>query len=100
MPILSAPSIPEIGSDAPPLAPDLPLTDAAEPATSVIQRILRVLKKYWRVFQDDRQRHRLRMALLGLTERDLKDIGITNADIDHIAAHRTIDRLRDGTMYP
>lgn len=40
------------------------------------------------------------MALLGLTERELKDIGITSADIDHIAAHRMIDRLRDGTMYP
>jgi hypothetical protein len=28
------------------------------------------------------------------------DIGVTRAEIDCIAAHRAIDRLRDGTMHP
>jgi len=99
----SAPK-PDIGNDAAPLVPDLPLTCVKDVAavrdTDIGGQQACALKRFWRMFQDQRQQHRLRMALLGLTERELKDIGITSADIGYIAAHRDIDRLRDGTMYP
>ena len=34
-----------------------------------------------------------------LSERQLMDIGLTPGDIDYIAAHRAVERLRDGTTY-
>jgi hypothetical protein len=35
-----------------------------------------------------------------LSDRELTDIGLTAGDIDHIAAHRAFESLRDGTAYP
>lgn len=113
MPTPPSTPLPEIGSAAAPLVPDLPITfvknvtafalpdmDAAEQPASALQRALCLLKRSWRVLQQERQRHRLRIALLRMNERQLKDIGITGADIGYIAAHRNIERLRDGTVYP
>jgi uncharacterized protein YjiS (DUF1127 family) len=34
-----------------------------------------------------------------LSERELRDIGLTARDIDYIAACRAIERLRDGGTY-
>lgn len=61
--------------------------------------ILSSLKRYWRAFQERRQRERLRVSLHDLTDRDLMDIGLTRGDIEYIVAQRAIERLRDGTAY-
>jgi uncharacterized protein YjiS (DUF1127 family) len=42
-----------------------------------------------------RQRQRSQTTLHELSDRALMDIGVTRAEIDHIAPHRVIDALRD-----
>ena len=71
---------------------------AGRPGAST-RSVLSLLKGYWRAFQEQRQRQRLRASLHDLSDRELLDIGVTRAEIDCIAAHRAIDRLRDGTTY-
>jgi len=71
---------------------------AGLPAAST-RSVLSLLKGYWRAFQERRQRRRLRASLHDLSDRELLDIGVTRAEIDCIAAHRAIDRLRDGTTH-
>lgn len=88
MPALSKPAPSEIGGET--------IQRPAE-ANWLIPRLLR---RYWLAFLAQHQRHRLRVALRGLSERELMDIGITSAEIESIAAHRAIDRLRDGTANP
>ena len=73
--------------------------DAAGPAAASARRVLSVLKRYWRAFQERRQRQSLRATLHDLSDRELMDIGLTRAEIDYIASHRAIDRLRDGTTH-
>ncbi|QWG16214.1 DUF1127 domain-containing protein [Bradyrhizobium sediminis] len=70
--------------------------EAAGPPAASTRSVLSLLKGYWRAFQEQRQRHRLRASLHDLSDRELKDIGVTR---DEIAAHRAIDRLRDGTTH-
>lgn len=70
---------------------------AAGPPAASTRSVLSLLKGYWRAFQERRQRQRLRASLHDLSDRELMDIGVTRAEIDCIAAHRAIDRLRDGT---
>jgi uncharacterized protein YjiS (DUF1127 family) len=87
-------------SDASIVAPRDALSEkhaAGSPAAST-RSVLSLLKGYWRAFQERRQRQRLRASLHDLSDRELMDIGVTRAEIDCIAAHRAIDRLRDGTM--
>jgi uncharacterized protein YjiS (DUF1127 family) len=74
--------------------------DAAGPQAASARNVLSLLKRYWRAFQEQRQRQRLRVSLRDLSERELMDIGITSPDIDYIAAHRAFNKLRDGTTYP
>jgi uncharacterized protein YjiS (DUF1127 family) len=76
------------------LAPD---HDAGAPPATWARRISRLVKHCWRVIQEQRQRDRLRVALCHMSERELMDIGVTRTEIDCIAAHRAVDRLRDGT---
>ena len=71
--------------------------DAAGPPAASTRSVLSLLKGYWRGFQERRQRRRVRVSLHDLSDRELMDIGVTRAEIDCIAAHRAIDRLRDGT---
>ncbi|QWG12510.1 DUF1127 domain-containing protein [Bradyrhizobium sediminis] len=73
--------------------------EAAGPPTASTRSVLSLLKGYWRAFQERRQRQRLRASLHDLRDRDLMDIGVTRAEIDCIAAHRAIDRLRDRTTH-
>lgn len=73
----------------------LPEKDAAGPPATSTRRVLSLLKRYWRAFQKQRQRQRLRACLLNLSNRELMDIGVTSDEIDRIAAHRDFDRLRD-----
>jgi uncharacterized protein YjiS (DUF1127 family) len=73
--------------------------DAAGPPAASTRSVLSLLKGYWRAFQERRQRQRLRASLHDLSDRELMDIGVTRAEIDCIAVHRAIDRLRDGTTH-
>ena len=73
--------------------------DAAGPPAASTRSVLSLLKGYWRAFQQQRQRQRLRSSLYDLSDRELIDIGVTRAEIDCIAAHRALDRLRDGTTH-
>ena len=73
--------------------------DAAGPPAASTRSVLSLLKRYWRAFQERRQRRGLRASLHDLSDRELMDIGVTRAEIDYLAAHRAIDRLRDGTTH-
>ncbi len=72
------------------------LADLDRPARGLA---LSFLKRYWRAFQERRQRERLRAALQYLSDRELMDMGITRGEIDYITPHRAIDTLRDSTTY-
>jgi len=67
----------------------------AGPTVALMQSVLSLLERYWRAFQERRQRERLRTSLNDLSERELIDIGIAPGEIEYIVAHRAIDRLRE-----
>jgi uncharacterized protein YjiS (DUF1127 family) len=73
--------------------------DAAEPPATSARSVLSWLKSYWRAFQEQCRRQRLRATLHDLSDRELMDIGVTRAEIDCIAAYRAFDELRDGTAH-
>jgi uncharacterized protein YjiS (DUF1127 family) len=96
----------ETGRDAAGLGLDLSIAlvkdamgEAVGPPAASTRSVLSLLKGHWRAFQERRQRQRLRASLHDLSDRELMDIGVTRAEIDCIAAHRAIDRLRDGTTH-
>jgi uncharacterized protein YjiS (DUF1127 family) len=64
-------------------------------ATDDTRNVLGLLRLYWRAFWVWRQRQSSRTTLHDLSDRELKDIGVTRGEIDHIAPHRAIDALRD-----
>ncbi|ABQ36769.1 DUF1127 domain-containing protein [Bradyrhizobium sp. BTAi1] len=72
----------------------------AGPPGTPLQSLLRLLAGGWRAFQDCRRRERLRASLCGLSERELKDIGLTPGDIDHIVAFRAFETRRNDAMNP
>ena len=72
---------------------------AAGPPIASTWRVLRFLQAYWRAFRNWRQRQRSRGSLHDLSERELRDIGLTASDIDYIEAGRALERLRDGRTY-
>ena len=43
----------------------------------------------WITFQERRKRARLRAVLHGLSERDLKDVGIARSEIDYLSLNGT-----------
>lgn len=57
--------------------------------------VLRLIKRYWRAFQELRQRPQV--ASQDLSDRELMDIGLTRSEIDYITPERAIDTLRDRT---
>jgi uncharacterized protein YjiS (DUF1127 family) len=63
-------------------------------ATDDTRNVLSLLKRVWRAF-GEWQRQRSQTTLHELSDRALMDIGVTRAEIDHIAPHRVIDALRD-----
>jgi uncharacterized protein YjiS (DUF1127 family) len=73
--------------------------DPAGLAAASTRSLLSLLKRYWRAFQERRQRQSLRATLHELSDRELMDIGLTRGEIDYIAPHRAIDALRDSTRY-
>jgi uncharacterized protein YjiS (DUF1127 family) len=73
--------------------------NAAGPTVVSTRNVLSLLKRYWRAFGEWRQRQSSRTTLHDLSDRELMDIGVTRDEIDHIARHRAIDTLRDGTTH-
>jgi uncharacterized protein YjiS (DUF1127 family) len=72
--------------------------EAAGPPVGSTRSILSLLREYWRTFRKRRQRKRSCVSLHELSDRELKDIGLTPDD-NYIFARRAIERLTDGTMY-
>ena len=73
--------------------------EAAGPPVASTQSVLSLLQEYWRAFRKWRQRKRSCVSLHELSDKDLKDIGLTPADIDYVVARRAIAKLRDDTMH-
>ncbi|XUM20685.1 DUF1127 domain-containing protein [Bradyrhizobium oligotrophicum S58] len=68
--------------------------NAAGPPDLTARGLFGLIAAYWLAFQDSRRRRRMRLHLRDLSEAQLVDIGLTQGDLDHIAAHRAIERLR------
>ncbi|HEY3793674.1 MAG TPA: DUF1127 domain-containing protein [Bradyrhizobium sp.] len=73
--------------------------ETAGPPVASTRSVLRSLKGYWRAYRERRQRNRSRLSLHDLSDRQLRDIGLAQGDIDYIVAHRAFEELRDGTTY-
>ncbi len=67
---------------------------AAQPATP---GVLGLLKRAWLAFLDRRQNPQL--SLQDLSDRELRDIGLTRGEIDYLTPQRAIDTLRDDVRY-
>jgi uncharacterized protein YjiS (DUF1127 family) len=74
-------------------------SEAAGPPVASTWSVLSLLGGCWRAFRKWRQGERLRVSLHDLSDRELRDIGLTSSDIDYIVAGRAIERLRDGRTY-
>ena len=72
---------------------------AAGPPAGSTRSVLSLLGEYWRAFRKRRQRKSWCVSLHELSDRELKDIGLTQDDIEYIVARRAFERLRDGAMY-
>ena len=73
--------------------------DAAGPPAAATRSVFNSLGRYWRAFQESRRSRSVRVSVRDLSERQLMDIGLPAGDIDHIAAHRAIEGLRDATRH-
>ena len=60
-------------------------------AAGSTRRVSSFLRGYWDAFQERRKRAKVRAALYGLKDHDLKDIGISHGEIEYVASHREID---------
>jgi uncharacterized protein YjiS (DUF1127 family) len=56
-----------------------------------IQPVWAFFRQYWRGFQEERSRRKLRAALYELNDHDLRDIGISRCMIEHIGSNPTVD---------
>jgi uncharacterized protein YjiS (DUF1127 family) len=69
--------------------------DAAGPTAASARSVAGLLKRYWRAFQERRQRQRLRATLHDLlSDRELMDIGATRGEINTIAVTELSIRSR------
>ena len=73
--------------------------DAAGRAAALTRSVLSLLTRYWRAFQQQRQRQGLPHTLQDLNDRELMDIGLTRGEIDYLTPDRAIDTMRDRTMH-
>jgi uncharacterized protein YjiS (DUF1127 family) len=48
-------------------------------------------KGHWRAFQAWRKRERICTELSSLSDRELRDIGLTRGEIDYFVSNRTVD---------
>lgn len=82
------------GRDAAVRGPGLTIGLVKE-ATDDTRNLLGLLEQCWRAFGEWRQRLRSHTALHELSDRELKDIGVTRDEIGHLAPDRAVDALRD-----
>ena len=61
--------------------------------------ILSLITHYWRAFQERRSRRGPGVTLQDLSDRQLKDIGLTRGEIDYLTPQRAIDTLRNSATY-
>jgi uncharacterized protein YjiS (DUF1127 family) len=73
--------------------------DAAGPPATPTWLIIRLIGWCWRAIQERQRREGVRESLYELSERELTDIGVTRAEIEHIAALRTLESLRDNPRH-
>ena len=73
--------------------------NAAGPPATPTWLIIRLIGRSWRALRERRRRETLRANLYELSERELTDIGITRAEIEHIAALQALDGVRDDPRY-
>ncbi|MGY3453253.1 DUF1127 domain-containing protein [Bradyrhizobium sp. USDA 4353] len=90
----SAPATPRPGASANGLRDALSEKNAAGPPGLAAPWLFRRIARFWHAFQDSRRRRRMRVHLRDLSEAQLIDIGLSQGDLDHLAAHRTLERLR------
>ena len=69
--------------------------NAAKPSAASTRSVLGLLRRYWRAFRQRRQGPRLQ----DLSDRELKDIGLTRGEIDYLTPQRAIDTLRNSATY-
>ncbi|WP_257165579.1 DUF1127 domain-containing protein [Bradyrhizobium sp. SRS-191] len=60
---------------------------------------LGLFARLWQSFQERRRLRQMRIHLANLSEAQLIDIGLGRADIEHIAAHRALENLKDKTAH-
>ena len=68
---------------------------AARRTAASTRSVLGLLQRYWRAFRQRRQSLRLQ----DLSDRGLKDIGLTRGEIDYLTPQRAIDTLRNSPTY-
>jgi uncharacterized protein YjiS (DUF1127 family) len=59
--------------------------------TASTLKVFGILKGYWAMVRDRRERARLRTVLCDLSDLELRDIGIARGEIDYVAMNRSID---------
>jgi uncharacterized protein YjiS (DUF1127 family) len=59
--------------------------------------VLGLIKRAWLAFLERRQS--AQVNLQDLSDRELRDIGLTRGEIDYLTQQRAIDTLRDSTRY-
>ncbi|MGJ4885873.1 DUF1127 domain-containing protein [Bradyrhizobium sp. HKCCYLRH3097] len=89
-----APAAPRPNASVTVLRDALSEKNAAGPPGISAPGLFGLLARYWLVFQEGRRLRRMRVDLCDLSEAQLVDIGLTQGDLDHIAAHRALERLR------
>lgn len=89
-----APAAPRPDASVTVLRDALSEKNAAGPPGLTAPGLFGLFAGYWLAFQESRRRRMMRLHLRDLSEAQLVDIGLTQGDLDHIAAHRALDRLR------
>ncbi|MGJ4946848.1 DUF1127 domain-containing protein [Bradyrhizobium sp. HKCCYLS20291] len=73
--------------------------EAAAPPGDAAPGLFSLVARYWQAFQDARRQRKLRVTLRDLSEAQLIDIGLARSDIDYLAAHRALEKLKDSTAH-
>ena len=64
---------------------------ALESSAASTRQVPELLRGCWNALQERRKRSNVRVALYGLTGRDLQDIGIAHGEIEYAASNLDID---------
>jgi uncharacterized protein YjiS (DUF1127 family) len=70
------------------------ITALGQPVASTRQ-VAGFIRRCWDALQERRKREKVRAALYGLNDRDLKDVGIAHGEIEYVASNPDIDPRGD-----